>query len=49
MLVRVSDFWEKEKTREREKTKRSAAISSKPGKGETNNSVVLINVILMIN
>jgi len=27
----------------------SAAISSKPGKGETNNSVMLIDVILMIN
>ena len=47
--MRIRLLGKRELTREREKTNRSVAISSKPGKGETNNSVMLMDIILMIS
>jgi len=49
--VTLSDLLGKERNaRVKEKRRReSCDFASKPGKGETNNSVILINMILMIN
>ena len=49
--VTLSDFGNiKKRTHVKEKRRGSAAISSsKPGKGGTNNSVILVSIVLMIN